>query len=510
MSQEEVSQRLRAVCDLNVPSTRRDAGRHEYDGVVQDLSPDGVRRGLSALGAHPAAGADHDEAALNAAETKLRVRFGELQLHRVNPLWHIENLDLSCNDRDYAPEAERGAARRRHLDQWPDAVDAAIAALHRVPADLASATLPPARGLGDHAAVAGNGAALTAHARFVAHLTACAASGDPRPALGAPALARLMSAEEATSVDLSVLAREAERERARILDILADACQRHAPGQPLAETVAAVRAEYPAPESLIATIRSLAGQAIAWTRDHDIIGGLDGICEAGPMPRSQRLAAAGLFGSGPYEPDSPGRFYLSVPDPAWPATDQHTWMASYFSYAALPGMAIHEVAPGHFAHSRVCRRVNGDVRRTLTSEAFSEGWAHYCEELAVEEGFHRDARGVIGFALDALKRIGRLNTALSVHTGELSAEEAAPRNATEAFVSGPAARSEAVRALYHPTYGCYAWGKLVIRRVREQARCEWGDGFTLARFHQTLLALGPPPIGLLPAAISLAPILAAP
>jgi hypothetical protein len=35
--------RLRAVCDLDVAEVREVAGRHEYDGIVQDLSPDGVR-----------------------------------------------------------------------------------------------------------------------------------------------------------------------------------------------------------------------------------------------------------------------------------------------------------------------------------------------------------------------------------------------------------------------------------------------------------------------------------
>jgi hypothetical protein len=85
-----VDGRLRAV-SLSVPFAREVVGRHEYDGVVQDLSPDGIRRALAALGG-PAEvepyDDPYDEALVAAAENALRVRFGELELHRVNPLWH--------------------------------------------------------------------------------------------------------------------------------------------------------------------------------------------------------------------------------------------------------------------------------------------------------------------------------------------------------------------------------------------------------------------------------------
>jgi hypothetical protein len=67
---EELSPRLRAVCDLHVADVRESAGRHEYDGTIQDLSPDGVRSGLTALEGARTGGASprdrHDEAHLTA------------------------------------------------------------------------------------------------------------------------------------------------------------------------------------------------------------------------------------------------------------------------------------------------------------------------------------------------------------------------------------------------------------------------------------------------------------
>src|SRR5918994_7067506 len=76
--------RLRALCDLNFAESREYAGRHEYDGRLQDLSPDGVRRALAALGGDRLDDA-YDEALTAAKEAEATVLFGELEQHRTNP-----------------------------------------------------------------------------------------------------------------------------------------------------------------------------------------------------------------------------------------------------------------------------------------------------------------------------------------------------------------------------------------------------------------------------------------
>ena len=73
--------------------------------------------------------------------------FGELELYRRNPLMHLGGLDLACYDRDYAPQAERDRARLAHLAAWPQAVDAALAALDQVSAPVAAALAGGIRGL---------------------------------------------------------------------------------------------------------------------------------------------------------------------------------------------------------------------------------------------------------------------------------------------------------------------------------------------------------------------------
>jgi uncharacterized protein (DUF885 family) len=173
-----------------------------------------------------------------------------------------------------------------------------------------------------------------------------------------------------------------------------------------------------------------------------------------------------------------------------------------FSATTLPAITVHEVAPGHFSHHQALRRVSGDVRRTLFSAPFVEGWAHYAEELSVEEGFLADdPRFAIGVWVEALVRVTRLASAIGVHTAGWTVQQAAARFESDTHLAGPAALSEARRATFDPTYGRYTWGKLEIMALRERARKEWGPDFSLKRFHTALMDLGSPPLGLLGTAI---------
>ena len=146
------------------------------------------------------------------------------------------------------------------------------------------------------------------------------------------------------------------------------------------------------------------------------------------------------------------------------------------------------------------------TRQVLASQAFVEGWAHYVEEVAVEEGFHAgDPRFAAGVAIEALLRVTRLACAIGLHSGEMTVADATRRFERDAFLAGPAALSEARRGTFDPTYGRYTLGKLAILDLREQARASWGAGFGLPRFHAAMLELGSPPLGLLDHALEVAP-----
>jgi len=486
--------RLLAICDLQVAEARENAGLHDrYDGVVQDLSPAGVSAGLAGLGAGRAP-AGHEGEQVEAVEAGLRATYQLVEDHRRNPLVHLGNLDLACYDRTYAPAPERARARAAHLAAWPTAVDAAIESLDRVPRPVAQSLLGAVRGL---AVGVDDDAALAAHGRLVRHVEGFASDGDPDASLGAERLRSLMQAPEAVELDLGVLAQTADDERDRLKARLAECADRLSPGTPLPALVASLLADHPTAEGIYDEARQQITEVTAFTIEHDLLGEPGGECLVGPAPPSRRWAMAMMSWAAPYEADAPSWYHVTPPDASWPAEDQEVWL-SVFSRTTLPAITVHEVTPGHYAHGRMLRRLKSDVRRTLLSDSFIEGWAHYTEELFVEEGFRADdPRFAIGVSIEALVRVTRLTCAIGLHSGAMSFDEAVARFEDDAFYQGPAARAEAGRATYDPTYGRYTWGKLEILRLRGEAQARWGRRYSHRRFHDALLGLGAPPLGLM-------------
>jgi hypothetical protein len=506
---DDLNPRLRAVCDLDVAEVREFSGRHEYDGTIQDLSRSGVRAGLDRMAKASAAGerlADpHDEAHLATFENALRVSLGDLELHRRNPMPHLAGLDLACYDREYAPRQQRDSARDAHLARWPEGIDAAIDALDRLSAPVAAALANGIRGLtaGIPSSVDERvkARALAAHARLVKFIDRAAARGDREAALGTAGLSALMSSAEAMPLDLGRLAERADAERDRLTALLRESCARIDPDRPQMDVARELVRDHPDADGVIAAARHWTRLAIAFTRNRDLVPYQDGECRVGLAPESRRWAMAMMSPAAPGEPEGPSWYHITPPEDSWPEQDREEWL-EVFSATTLPGITVHEVAPGHFSHGRAIRRAPTDVRRTLHSAAFVEGWAHYAEELCVEEGFCADdPRFAIGIWLEALVRVTRLACAIGVHTAGMTVAEGARRFEADTHLAGAAALSEARRATFDPTYGRYTWGKLEIMALRERARKEWGANFSLHRFHAALLELGSPPLGLLGTAV---------
>ncbi|MGO9334186.1 MAG: DUF885 family protein [Acidimicrobiales bacterium] len=498
-----VSDRLRAIWRFHMPEARELAGLHELDGQVQDLSPAGVKSLLASLGQGEPEPDAHDEAHLAAAEAGARAALSVAQVHRWNPLVHLANLDLACYDREYAPASERAKAKAAHLRMWPEAIEGAIESLDSMSAPVAAALLPAVRGLGEGLGAAAADSATLHRARtylerLIALMDDAAANGPPDASLGPQTLAGLLGDPEAMTVDLGRFEEIADAERARLRERLVHDCDRLQPGRPAAEVVRELLSDHPDDEGIYAAARLLIEELTEFTTGHGILRELGGTCCVGPAPPSRRYAVAMMSWTGAYEAEAPAFFHLNPPDPSWDDETKQRWR-SLFSATTLPALTAHEVAPGQFAHGRMIRlAARGNVRRSLYSLAFVEGWAHYVEELLVEEGFRRDdPRFAIGVWIAALVRVTRLAAALGIHGGTMTVHEAAARFGEDAFLDTPAAQSEASRATFDPTYGRYTWGKLEIQALRDEAIARWGQRFSLLRFHEAMLELGAPPLGTL-------------
>ena len=509
----DVDPRLRAVFNMSVPEVREYCGRHEYDGKLQDLSPDGVRDGLRGLAAAVEAGPasdqpadEHDEAQLGVFIRASQVAYGELHMHRRNPYPHLANMDLACYDREYAAADERARARREHFAAWPQAVEMAISSLDQIPAPVASALSGAVRGLAggipadsDEQARA---AALAAHARLVDHVNRAAENGPADAALGSDALTKLMSSSEGSEVDLGRLALRADAERDRLLARLAESCALIDHERPAMQVARELVRQHPDADGVIEAARGWTERVIDFTRQANLVPYQDGECQVALAPESRRWAMAMMSTAAPGEPEAPSMYYITPPDPSWPENEAQEWL-EVFSDTTLPGITAHEVAPGHFSHGRAILRAPTDIRRTLHSGAFVEGWAHYAEEVCVEDGFCADdPRFAIGVWLEALVRVTRLACAIGLHTAGMTVADCAARFESDTHLLGQAALAEATRATFDPTYGRYTWGKLEIMDLREKAKKAWGSEFSLLRFHTAMLDLGSPPLGLLGTALT--------
>jgi len=218
-----------------------------------------------------------------------------------------------------------------------------------------------------------------------------------------------------------------------------------------------------------------------------------------PTPRFYRWTAASMWTPGPFE-SKPVRafYYLTDVDPSWPAEKQDEHLRD-FNYGALWAISIHEVFPGHFLHYQHLRQVESTLRKSIlfSSSAFVEGWAHYCEQMMIDQGFRKNDPGVrLGQLAEALIRLCRCVVGIRLHCEDMSVEQAVRFFREEAFLEEPSARREAERGTFDPSYILYSAGKLMLLKLREDYKTHAGAKFTLRGFHDTLLGNGTVPIWL--------------
>jgi uncharacterized protein (DUF885 family) len=190
-------------------------------------------------------------------------------------------------------------------------------------------------------------------------------------------------------------------------------------------------------------------------------------------------------------------FYITDAQPSWTPERQNAWLER-FNTASLAIMTSHEVMPGHWLHSVYMRRTPGKLRRIWIGlnpfpqpSSGQDGWAHYAEQLVVDQGFHSDdPRYELAQLSDALTRICRLISGIRLHTGAWTIDDAAKFFEERAHLPGPAARQEAERNTYDPTNGGYFLGKRAAFKLRRDYAARLGPRFDLREFHERVMTNG--------------------
>ena len=175
-----------------------------------------------------------------------------------------------------------------------------------------------------------------------------------------------------------------------------------------------------------------------------------------------RWAFAALDFPGPYEDKATETYYYVTPvEEHWSDAEKEEWLTS-FNYATLRAVSVHEAYPGHYVHYLHTRNADSMMSRVFGAYSFWEGWAHYAEQMMVEQGYVRSPRDELGQLMEALLRDCRFICAIRMHTQGMTVDEATRFFMENAFMEELPARKEAMRGTFDPMYLNYTLGKLMI------------------------------------------------
>ena len=221
-------------------------------------------------------------------------------------------------------------------------------------------------------------------------------------------------------------------------------------------------------------------------------------------PFLRATTSASMDTPGPFETVATEAFFnVTLPEPTWDQATTDNFMTQW-NYPLISNVAVHEAYPGHYIQFLWMHQVTDRVRKLVGADSNDEGWAHYCEQMMLEEGLGQPAAGTgdpravlwlkLGQLQDALLRNARYMVAINMHTGSMSYEQAMDYFMREGYQSREVAESESKRGTSDATYLYYTLGKLQILKLRADLKARQGAGFNLKAFHETFMREGFPPL----------------
>jgi uncharacterized protein (DUF885 family) len=319
--------------------------------------------------------------------------------------------------------------------------------------------------------------------------------GDFR--LGAETYSRKLLYDEMIDIPLDRLLeigyQDLRRNQAEFKRVAAQADAKKKPQQILDELVK----DHPAAADLLPTMRSLLGGLRDFVETKHIVtipGTTPPIVRETP-PFMRALTSASMDTPGPFETVAREAFFnVTTPEPNWPAKQTEEYMEGFNRETNIT-TAIHEVYPGHYVQFQWIANARSQVRKLMACGSNAEGWAHYTEQMMLDEGYGGgDKKLRLGQLQDALLRDARYIAGIEMHTGKMTLQQATDFFVKEGYQVRPVAEKEAKRGTSDPTYLVYTLGKLEILKLREDYRKMKGAKFSLQEFHDAFLREGSPPI----------------
>jgi uncharacterized protein (DUF885 family) len=314
-------------------------------------------------------------------------------------------------------------------------------------------------------------------------------------ALGRRKYERMIFAEHLAQIPLDRLSEVGQTDLRSNQAAFHEAARRLDSSKKPQEVLERIEQDHPTEDGLIEDTRKMLEEIRGYLIDHDIVSvPSEERAKVIETPRFYRFATAAMNPPGSFEKVAKDAFYYVTPtEESWTLEKKEEWLR-HLNYTSLRNISVHECYPGHYVHFLHRMRIRSAALRSYTSYAFTEGWAHYCEWMMVEAGFG-DARLKLAMLQDALLRDCRYLSSIGMHTAGWSWEDATRFFMENAYLDRLPAEREAKRGTWDPGYLNYTLGKLMIRKLRK----DWQKAHPkegLKDFHDTLLALGAPPLGL--------------
>jgi len=508
-------------------------GVHTHDDLLEDVSRHGIDSEARALAGYLRRLDEIAQDGLTDIEklehrmltSHLQGRMFELEAVRTwerNPQFYSDLLASSLAGQtlfSHAPAAERARRALSKLRQAPRLIQAARDNITEPPGIFVKVGIETMRGalkfideelprafadvddlhlLGDLADAQQEAShAVAAYVQYLETEIAPKARASFR--LGRDRFEQKLRLEEGLNLPVDRLLDIAERELHATQDAFRSLAGKMNGGDPMA-VWAKTKAEHPKPGELVTVGREQLDELVTFLERQSLITLPAGEPIAvAPTPDFYRWSFASMWTPGPFE-TKPTRayYYLTDVDPSWPADRQDEHLRDY-NYPTLWSISIHEVYPGHFLHYQHLRRVDSKARKSImfAPASFVEGWAHYCEQMMIEAGFGRQDYGIrLGQLAESLIRLVRFIVCIKLHAEDLSVEQGVRYFREEAFMEELSARREAERGTFDPTYLVYSVGKLMLLKLRQDAKQQQGKSFSLRAFHDTLLSQGTAPFWL--------------
>ncbi len=504
------------------------SGKHEFDGQLPDWSEDGLRREIARLHAERDKASTFTDEQLDEGQRFERdyliaqidkdLFWREVaDKPRTSPFFYSSALDPDVYvAREYAPLEIRIKSYTAYAKNVPLALKQIKANL-KVPmskpfikigrrtigglADFYANDVPGIfASVKDHQSQkefkAANDAAIQAVRVFDGWLAQQEANATGEFALGAEKFAQMLKMTEGVDIPLGRLEAIGKGDLERNLQALRRECEKFAPGKTLQECMTQVEANKVAGNNPVEAATNQLGGLRKFVLDKELVT-IPGTEEAkvaqAPAYKAWNFAYINI--PGPYENNSPSIYYIAPPDPTWSKEVQAASVPGKFR---LLFTSVHEVYPGHFVQNLHANRSPSKIGQLFSSYAFSEGWAHYAEEMMYDAGLGADEPEIhLGQLKAALVRNVRFLSAIGLHTQGMTIEESKQMFRELAFQDEGSAERQANRGTFDPAYLNYTFGKLMIRKLRDDWTASRGGRAAWKQFHDEFLRYGGPPIPLI-------------